>query len=84
MNIQDYQNQQCAVIEEQQSETGLAIMTTDEINRTGCNNTVLFTGTYDQCLAYINQDDAFPVQDDIWPSRKWNTTKTDYIDLSGY
>jgi len=79
MDIQDYQNQQCSVIEEQQSETGLAIMTNQEIERTNCTNKVLFTGSYDQCLEY-----SYPVQDDTWPSRKWNTAKTDYIDLSGW
>lgn len=82
MDIQDYQSQECNVIEEYQSENNMAIMTTNEMNRTGSNNPVLFTGTYDQCLAYINHN-AFPIQDDTWPSRKWNTNKTDYIDLSG-
>ena len=25
----------------------------------------------------------YPIQDDIWPSRRWNLSKTDYCDLSG-
>lgn len=25
----------------------------------------------------------YPIQDDIWPSRRWNLDHTDYIDLSG-
>jgi len=27
--------------------------------------------------------DNFPVQDDTWPSRRWNVEMTDYMDLSG-
>ena len=79
MDIQDYQNQECNVIVEPQSESNVAIMTTNEIKRTETNNPVLFTGTFEQCEQFIQ----YPVQDDTWPSRKWNTTKTDYIDLSG-
>ena len=26
----------------------------------------------------------YPIQDDIWPSRRWNQEMTDYIDLSGH
>ena len=78
MDIYDYQSQECSVIEEQQSETGLAIMTTQEIKRTNTTNRILFTGSYQQCLEY-----SYPIQDEVWPSRKWNTTRTDYIDLSG-
>lgn len=29
-----------------------------------------------------NQED-YPIQDEIWPSRRWNKDRTDYIDLSG-
>ncbi len=25
----------------------------------------------------------YPIQDDIWPSRRWNADMTEYIDLSG-
>lgn len=25
----------------------------------------------------------YPIQDDVWPSRRWNKDHTDYIDLSG-
>lgn len=25
----------------------------------------------------------YPIQDNIWKSRRWNLTKTDYVDLSG-
>ena len=25
----------------------------------------------------------YPIQDIIWKSRRWNKTKTDYVDLSG-
>lgn len=67
MDIQDYQNQQCSVIEEQQSETGLAIMTNQEIERTESNNFVLFTGTFEQCEQFIQ----YPVQDTA-PVRKVN------------
>lgn len=33
-----------------------------------------------------NQDNLlseYPIQDDIWPSRRWNKRQTEYIDLSG-
>jgi hypothetical protein len=26
----------------------------------------------------------YPIQDEIWPSRRWNTDKTDYVDMSGH
>lgn len=26
----------------------------------------------------------YPIQDDIWASRKWNKEMTDYVDLSGH
>lgn len=26
----------------------------------------------------------YPIQDDIWPSRRWNREKTESIDLSGH
>ena len=26
--------------------------------------------------------EEYPIQDDIWPSRRWNKNMTDYIDLS--
>jgi len=26
----------------------------------------------------------YPLQDDIWPSRRWNKEMTDYVDLSGH
>lgn len=26
----------------------------------------------------------YPIQDDIWASRRWNKEMTDYIDLSGH
>lgn len=29
------------------------------------------------------KEKEFCIQDDIWPSRKWNKEHTDYIDLSG-
>lgn len=28
-------------------------------------------------------EQEYPIQDDIWPSRRWNEARTDYIDLSG-
>ena len=31
----------------------------------------------------LNNTDGYSIQDDIWPSRRWNEDKTDYIDLSG-
>ena len=80
MDIQDYQSQECNVIVEPQSESNMAIMTTNEIKRTETNNHVLFTGTFEQCEQFIQ----YPVQDTVWPSRKWNESMTDYIDLSGY
>lgn len=79
MEIMDYYKQECNVIVEPQSENHMAIMTTDEMKRTESNNFVLFTGTFEQCEQFIQ----YPVQDPVWPSRKWNTAKTDYIDLSG-
>lgn len=30
------------------------------------------------------QEKDYPIQDDIWPSRRWNKEMTDYIDLSGH
>lgn len=36
-------------------------------------------------LWQIHQDlniQMYPIIDDIWPSRRWNLDKTDYIDLS--
>ena len=29
-------------------------------------------------------DEEYPVIDDIWPSRRWKSDKSDCIDLSGY
>lgn len=26
----------------------------------------------------------YPIQDDIWPSRRWNKDMTEYCDLSGH
>jgi len=26
----------------------------------------------------------YPIQDDIWPSRRWNKDRTEYCDLSGH
>ena len=26
----------------------------------------------------------YPIQDDIWASRRWNNEMTDYVDLSGH
>jgi hypothetical protein len=26
----------------------------------------------------------YPIQDDIWASRRWNKEMTDYVDLSGH
>ncbi len=26
----------------------------------------------------------YPIQDDIWASRRWNNDRTDYVDLSGH
>lgn len=26
----------------------------------------------------------YPIQDDIWVSRRWNKEMTDYVDLSGH
>lgn len=43
------------------------------------NEEVLFTGTFDECETFV----AHPIQDDIWPSRKWNSDHTSCIDLSG-
>lgn len=40
---------------------------------------VLFTGSFEEC----DQFRKYPIQDDIWPSRRWNQDHTDYIDLSG-
>lgn len=58
---------------------------------------VHFIGTYHECEAYINRSIAaqelidsanreheeYFIQDETWPSRKWNADLTDYIDLSG-
>jgi hypothetical protein len=30
---------------------------------------------------HLSED--YPIRDDVWPSRRWNTDRTDYIDLSG-
>lgn len=38
--------------------------------------------TKNETTDYGNLKD-YPIQDDIWPSRRWNKDKTDYIDLSG-
>lgn len=27
---------------------------------------------------------AYPIQDDVWASRRWNKDRTDYCDLSGH
>ena len=27
--------------------------------------------------------EEYPIQDDVWASRRWNKDKTDYVDLSG-
>jgi uncharacterized protein YbaR (Trm112 family) len=27
--------------------------------------------------------ERYPIQDDTWPSRRWNADHTDYVDLSG-
>lgn len=32
----------------------------------------------------IFEQTDFPIQDDIWASRRWNKERTDYIDLSGH
>jgi len=60
MDIQDYQNQECNVIVEPQFINHMAIMTTEEIKRTECNNAILFTGTYDECVAWVDRDTPFP------------------------
>lgn len=26
----------------------------------------------------------YPIKDQVWPSRRWNLNRSDYIDLSGY
>lgn len=28
-------------------------------------------------------EEAYPIQDFYWPSRKWNSEMTDFVDLSG-
>lgn len=63
MNIQqivnemsnELQNETCCVIEEQQSMDGVAIMTYKEIKRSGIQNPILFTGTFEECKAYSSQ-----------------------------
>ena len=29
-------------------------------------------------------ENEYPIQDDIWPSRRWNKERTEYTDLSGH
>ena len=40
-----------------------------------------------QCIDFYGQEEdleEYSVQDDTWPSRRWNKERTDYIDLSGH
>ncbi len=48
-------NETCCVIEEQQSQDGVAIMTYAEIQRTNTSNTILFTGTFEECDNWRSQ-----------------------------
>ena len=45
----EYATETCCVIEEQQSMDGVAIMTYKEIKRSGIQNPILFTGTFEEC-----------------------------------
>lgn len=93
----EYQNETCCVIEEQQSIDGVAIMTYKEIKRTGIQNPVLFTGTFEECSQWssqytwdnpycseVSQQEEYTEVDDTWPSRRWNKDHSDFIDLSGH
>lgn len=42
----------CCVIEEQQSQDGVAIIAYSEYKRSGIQNLILFTGTFDKCDQY--------------------------------
>lgn len=39
----------CCVIEEQQSQDGVAIIAYSEYKRSGIQNPILFTGTFEEC-----------------------------------
>ncbi len=55
---------------------------TDEmsiVNHAIQDEEVLFTGTQGECETFVQH----PIQDDIWPSRRWNKDYTSSIDLSG-
>ncbi len=55
------------------------------VTHVGKNNEVL-KHTFGKNNYECNITDFFsdyPIQDDIWPSRRWNKARTEYIDLSG-
>jgi hypothetical protein len=52
--------------------------------RENCENGHFDKYKRDSMLSNMNNKELikeYPVQDDIWPSRRWNKDKSDYIDL---
>lgn len=78
------------VIRDYQAIGEISIVADEYIN----GQEIIFTGTYEECCDYHlkcvtaihkaeQEISEYSIQDDVWPSRKWNKDRTDYIDLSG-
>lgn len=69
------------VIRDYQAIGEISIVADEYIN----GQEIIFTGTYEECCDYHLKcvTAIYSIQDDVWPSRKWNKDRTDYIDLSG-